>query len=151
GADPGQGAGAGSGGIGDGRNGVRIDLRAGGGGAAVNAAIGLPPSDAAPRTRASERVLRASAREKSYGKRQVLKSVSVEVHPGEVVGLLGPNGAGKTTTFYCVVGLARPDTGRVLLGDLDLTREPMFRRARHGISYLPQEPSVFRGLTVAEN
>jgi lipopolysaccharide export system ATP-binding protein len=117
----------------------------------VNAAIGLPPSDAAPRTRASERVLRASALEKSYGKRQVLKSVSVEVHPGEVVGLLGPNGAGKTTTFYCVVGLARPDTGRVLLGDLDLTREPMFRRARHGISYLPQEPSVFRGLTVAEN
>jgi lipopolysaccharide export system ATP-binding protein len=67
------------------------------------------------------------------------------------VGLLGPNGAGKTTTFYCVVGLARPDAGAVLLGDVDLTQEPMFRRARKGISYLPQEPSVFRGLTVADN
>jgi len=96
-------------------------------------------------------VLQAAALEKSYGRRQILKSVTVEVHPGEVVGLLGPNGAGKTTTFYCVVGLTRPDAGSVLLGDLDLTREPMFRRARHGISYLPQEPSVFRGLTVAEN
>lgn len=96
-------------------------------------------------------MLRASALEKSYGKRRVLKSVSVEVHAGEVVGLLGPNGAGKTTTFYCVVGLTRPDSGSVLLGDRDLTREPMFRRARYGISYLPQEPSVFRGLTVADN
>jgi lipopolysaccharide export system ATP-binding protein len=96
-------------------------------------------------------VLRATDLEKSYGRRQVLKSVSVEVHPGEVVGLLGPNGAGKTTTFYCVVGLARPDKGAVLLGDVDLTPEPMFRRARKGISYLPQEPSVFRGLTVSDN
>ncbi|MBY0277982.1 LPS export ABC transporter ATP-binding protein [Candidatus Binatia bacterium] len=96
-------------------------------------------------------MLRATDLEKSYGRRQILKSVSVEVHPGEVVGLLGPNGAGKTTTFYCVVGLARPDAGAVRLGDLDLTQEPMFRRARQGISYLPQEPSVFRGLTVADN
>jgi len=117
----------------------------------VNAAFGLSSADAAAARALATSVLRATALEKSYGKRQVLKSVSVEVHPGEVVGLLGPNGAGKTTTFYCVVGLARPDSGTVLLGDLDLTREPMFRRARHGISYLPQEPSVFRGLTVAEN
>jgi lipopolysaccharide export system ATP-binding protein len=117
----------------------------------VSAALGMSQTTpAAARGRVAP-VLRASALEKSYGKRQVLKSVSVEVHPGEVVGLLGPNGAGKTTTFYCVVGLTRPDSGSVLLGERDLTREPMFRRARHGISYLPQEPSVFRGLTVAEN
>jgi lipopolysaccharide export system ATP-binding protein len=95
--------------------------------------------------------LRANGLEKSFGKRKVLKSVSIEVRPGEVVGLLGPNGAGKTTTFYCVVGLARPDVGTVNLGSTDLTDLPMFRRARAGISYLPQEPSVFRGLTVAEN
>ena len=107
--------------------------------------------DAAPSRARSGPVLRASDLEKSYGKRQVLKSVSVEVHPGEVVGLLGPNGAGKTTTFYCVVGLTRPDAGAVTLGDVDMTREPMFRRARQGISYLPQEPSVFRGLNVADN
>jgi lipopolysaccharide export system ATP-binding protein len=117
----------------------------------VNAAFGLSSADAAIARGRATSVLRATALEKSYGKRQVLKSVSVEVHPGEVVGLLGPNGAGKTTTFYCVVGLTRPDSGSVLLGERDLTREPMFRRARHGISYLPQEPSVFRGLTVAEN
>jgi lipopolysaccharide export system ATP-binding protein len=88
---------------------------------------------------------------KSFGKRQVLKSVSIEVRGGEVVGLLGPNGAGKTTTFYCVVGLTRPDSGTVAFGDHDLTQLPMFRRARLGISYLPQEASVFRGLTVEEN
>jgi lipopolysaccharide export system ATP-binding protein len=99
----------------------------------------------------AERALRASGLEKSFGPRKVLKSVSIEVHPGEVVGLLGPNGAGKTTTFYCVVGLSRPDAGTILLGDQDLTELPMFRRARAGISYLPQEPSVFRGLTVAQN
>jgi lipopolysaccharide export system ATP-binding protein len=95
--------------------------------------------------------LRASGLEKFYGKRQVLKSVTIEVHPGEVVGLLGPNGAGKTTTFYCVVGLTQPDAGTITLGDQDVTDLPMFRRARAGISYLPQEPSVFRGLTVAQN
>jgi len=116
------------------------------------AALGMtaPLEPVGGRARAQS-VLRATALEKSYGRRQVLKSVTVEVHPGEVVGLLGPNGAGKTTTFYCVVGLTRPDSGSVTLGDRELTREPMFRRARHGISYLPQEPSVFRGLTVAEN
>src|SRR5439155_680772 len=77
--------------------------------------------------------------------------VSIEVHAGEVVGLLGPNGAGKTTTFYMIVGLTRPDTGQVYLNGEDLTRLPMYARARRGISYLPQEPSVFRKLTVEEN
>lgn len=95
--------------------------------------------------------LSASGLRKSYGRREVLRDVSIEVRPGEVVGLLGPNGAGKTTTFYCVVGLTQPDSGVVRLGDEDLTNLPMFRRARHGISYLPQEASVFRGLTVEDN
>ena len=98
-----------------------------------------------------ETALRAVGLEKSYGKRKVLKSVTIDVRPGEVVGLLGPNGAGKTTTFYCVVGLTQPDVGTIALGEQDLTDLPMFRRARAGISYLPQEPSVFRGLTVAQN
>jgi lipopolysaccharide export system ATP-binding protein len=78
-------------------------------------------------------------------------NVSVEVSRGEIVGLLGPNGAGKTTSFYMVVGLISPDSGRVLLEDFDLTTMPMFQRARHGISYLPQEASVFRKLTVEQN
>ena len=95
--------------------------------------------------------LRAVGLGKSYGKREVLRDVSIEVHPGEVVGLLGPNGAGKTTTFYCIVGLTRPDAGAVHFGDKDLTEMPMYQRARHGISYLPQEPSVFRGLSVEDN
>jgi lipopolysaccharide export system ATP-binding protein len=116
----------------------------------VNAVAGTSTGTGTARARSGP-VLRATDLEKSYARRQVLKSVSVEVHPGEVVGLLGPNGAGKTTTFYCVVGLVRPDKGVVTLGDVDLTQEPMFRRARKGISYLPQEPSVFRGLTVADN
>ncbi|NLH50308.1 MAG: LPS export ABC transporter ATP-binding protein [Myxococcales bacterium] len=88
---------------------------------------------------------------KSFHKRAVVDHCSIEVRQGEVVGLLGPNGAGKTTNFYMVVGLYRPDEGRVLLGELDLTDMPMYRRARHGISYLAQEPSVFRKLTVEEN
>ena len=95
--------------------------------------------------------LRAVGLGKSYGKREVLRDVSIEVHPGEVVGLLGPNGAGKTTTFYCIVGLTRPDAGAVHFGGEDLTEMPMYQRARHGISYLPQEPSVFRGLSVEDN
>jgi lipopolysaccharide export system ATP-binding protein len=109
--------------------------------------LAVPERSASPAVAA----LRASGLEKSFGKRKVLKSVSIDVRPGEVVGLLGPNGAGKTTTFYCVVGLTRPDVGSIILGDHDLTDMPMFRRARAGISYLPQEASVFRGLTVAQN
>ncbi|QQS46247.1 MAG: LPS export ABC transporter ATP-binding protein [Acidobacteriota bacterium] len=88
---------------------------------------------------------------KSYRRRCVVDDVSIFVNPGEIVGLLGPNGAGKTTTFYMVVGLEEPDEGRVLLGDRDLTRMPLYKRARMGISYLPQEASVFRKLTVEQN
>ena len=88
---------------------------------------------------------------KSYRGRRVVDDVSVHVGRGEIVGLLGPNGAGKTTSFYMVVGLISPDSGRVLLDGVDLTNMPMFQRARHGISYLPQEASVFRKLTVEEN
>ncbi len=88
---------------------------------------------------------------KSYGGRTVVRGVSLEVASGEVVGLLGPNGAGKTTTFYMTVGLTPPDSGRVLLDGQDVTDDPMYIRARKGIGYLPQEPSVFRGLTVEQN
>jgi lipopolysaccharide export system ATP-binding protein len=96
-------------------------------------------------------VLRAEAIQKRLGSRQILRDVTVEVRAGEVVGLLGPNGAGKTTTFYIIVGLLRPDSGRVLLDGTDITRAPMYQRARFGVSYLPQEASVFRKLTVEEN
>jgi lipopolysaccharide export system ATP-binding protein len=95
--------------------------------------------------------LQAAALSKSYRGRRVVDDVNVEIQQGEVVGLLGPNGAGKTTTFYILVGLARPDYGRVLLDGEDITDLPMYLRARSGISYLPQEPSVFRKLTVEEN
>ena len=95
--------------------------------------------------------LRTHALTKSYGGRTVVRSVSLEVASGEVVGLLGPNGAGKTTTFYMTVGLTAPDSGRVLLDGADVTHDPMYIRARKGIGYLPQEPSVFRGLTVEQN
>jgi len=95
--------------------------------------------------------LAARGLSKSYQRRQVVAEVDLDVASGEVVGLLGPNGAGKTTSFYMVVGLVRPDAGRVLLDDQDLTLVPMHRRARLGISYLAQEPSVFRKLTVEEN
>ena len=95
--------------------------------------------------------LQAAELRKSYRRRTVVNDVSLEVQQGEVVGLLGPNGAGKTTTFYILVGLARPDYGRVLLDGEDITDLPMYLRARSGISYLPQEPSVFRKLTVEEN
>ncbi len=97
------------------------------------------------------RVLATRNLRKVYRGRAVVDDVSIEVHPGEIVGLLGPNGAGKTTTFYMVVGLTRPDAGQVLLGDEEIAELPMYLRARRGISYLPQEPSVFRKLTVEEN
>jgi lipopolysaccharide export system ATP-binding protein len=95
--------------------------------------------------------LQAADLRKSYRGRTVVDNVSLEIQQGEVVGLLGPNGAGKTTTFYILVGLARPDYGRVLLDGEDITDLPMYLRARNGISYLPQEPSVFRKMTVEEN
>jgi lipopolysaccharide export system ATP-binding protein len=89
--------------------------------------------------------------EKNYGKRRVVDDVSLHVEKGEVVGLLGANGAGKTTTFYMMVGLERPEAGVVSLGDRDVTRLPMYLRARLGLGYLPQEPSIFRKLTAAQN
>jgi len=95
--------------------------------------------------------LQAADLRKSYRGRKVVDDVSLEIRQGEVVGLLGPNGAGKTTTFYILVGLARPDYGHVLLDGEDITDLPMYLRARGGISYLPQEPSVFRKLTVEQN
>ena len=89
--------------------------------------------------------------EKVYRGRRVVNAVSLDIEAGEVVGLLGPNGAGKTTTFYMIVGLTTPEAGQVILNDEDLTQFPMYLRARKGISYLPQEPSVFRKLTVEDN
>src|SRR5207249_4842428 len=88
---------------------------------------------------------------KSYGGRTVVRGVNLDVTSGEIVGLLGPNGAGKTTTFYMTVGLTAPDSGRVVLDGHDVTDDPMYLRARKGIGYLPQEPSIFRGLTVEQN
>ena len=95
--------------------------------------------------------LEAKKLEKTYRGRKVVKGVSFQVKHGEVVGLLGPNGAGKTTSFYMVVGLVKPDQGRVVLEGRDIARMPMYQRARNGIGYLAQEPSVFRKLTVADN
>ena len=95
--------------------------------------------------------LQTHALTKSYGDRTVVRGVSLEVASGEVVGLLGPNGAGKTTTFYMTVGLTAPDAGRVILDGEDVTDDPMYVRARKGIGYLPQEASIFRGLTVEQN
>jgi len=106
------------------------------------------PADGQPRGGV---LLRAESLTKRLGGRDILAGVTVEVRGGEVVGLLGPNGAGKTTTFYCVVGLLRPDGGTVSLNGVDVTREPMYRRARIGIAYLAQEPSVFRRLSVEDN
>jgi lipopolysaccharide export system ATP-binding protein len=107
-------------------------------------ATSLPEPQGQPRLVAEELSRR-------FGKHRVVNGVSLSVGPGEVVGLLGPNGAGKTTTFYMIVGFLRADQGRILLGDRDITRLPMYRRARLGIGYLPQEPSVFRKLTVKQN
>jgi lipopolysaccharide export system ATP-binding protein len=96
-------------------------------------------------------VLKAESVAKSYGGRRVVNGISLNVTGGEIVGLLGPNGAGKTTTFHMMVGLVRPDDGRVFMNDEDLTSAPIHHRARAGLSYLPQESSVFRRLTVEEN
>jgi lipopolysaccharide export system ATP-binding protein len=95
--------------------------------------------------------LRTDDLTKTYGGRTVVRGVSLNVTSGEIVGLLGPNGAGKTTTFYMTVGLTAPDSGRVTLDTADVTDDPMYVRARKGIGYLPQEPSIFRGLTVEQN
>lgn len=96
-------------------------------------------------------VLRSENLKKIYGRRTVVSEASLEVRQGEIVGLLGPNGAGKTTTFYMVVGFIKPDHGRVFLNQRDITDLPMYKRARNGIGYLPQEPSVFRKLSVEDN
>jgi lipopolysaccharide export system ATP-binding protein len=96
-------------------------------------------------------LLRAERLTKVYGRRRVVDEISIEVAAGEVVGLLGPNGAGKTTTFHIIVGLTRPDGGAVFLNGEDVTGLPMYERARRGIGYLPQEPSIFRKLTVEQN
>ena len=111
---------------------------------------GAPPVTP-PATMMRTGTLRADNLKKAYRRRTVVNDVSLVVQPGEIVGLLGPNGAGKTTTFYMVVGLEEPDEGRVWLGDQNITRLPLYQRARLGISYLPQETSVFRKLTVEQN
>ena len=96
-------------------------------------------------------ILKAEKLVKIYGRRKVVKEVSIEVNQGEIVGLLGPNGAGKTTTFYMVVGFIKPNEGNVYLEDENITELPMYKRAQNGIGYLPQEPSVFRKLSVEDN
>ena len=97
------------------------------------------------------KTLKAQGLIKTYHKRRVVNDVNLEVGQGEIVGLLGPNGAGKTTTFYMIVGLVKPDRGQILIDDFSLSRLPMYKRARKGIGYLAQEPSIFRKLTVEEN
>ena len=96
-------------------------------------------------------VLRSKNLKKIYGKRTVVKDASVYVRQGEIVGLLGPNGAGKTTTFYMIVGMIKPNAGKIYIDDKDITKIAMYRRARRGVSYLPQEASIFRKLSVEEN
>lgn len=96
-------------------------------------------------------ILNAKGLSKFYGKREVVKGLNLYLSSGEIVGLLGPNGAGKTTTFYMMVGLVRPDGGSIFFDDIDITFLPMYKRSIMGISYLPQEPSIFRKLTVEEN
>ncbi|MCS7165145.1 MAG: LPS export ABC transporter ATP-binding protein [Candidatus Calescibacterium sp.] len=96
-------------------------------------------------------ILRAEKLRKMYAKRAVVNSISLEIRQGEILGLLGPNGAGKTTTFYMLVGLTRPDSGKIFINDIEITLLPLHKKASYGISYLPQESSIFRGLTVEEN
>jgi len=96
-------------------------------------------------------ILRSQNLVKKYKNRTVANNVSVEVKQGEIVGLLGPNGAGKTTSFYMIVGMVKPNSGKIFLDDLDITKEPMYRRAQLGVGYLPQEASVFRKLSIEDN
>jgi lipopolysaccharide export system ATP-binding protein len=123
---------------------------------ALTTDIAIPSTEAAAgedrgRNRVSERGLYAIGLAKRYGRRPVVRGVSLSVQRGEIVGLLGANGAGKTTCFYMVTGLVAPDQGSIVLDGQNITRLPMYRRARLGIGYLPQEPSVFRGLSVEDN
>ncbi len=113
-------------------------------------AVSQEPSDSVI-LNPGEHILRVSSLYKSFGKKQVVKGVDFSMKTGEVLGLLGPNGAGKTTSFYMVVGFYKPTSGEVFLDDERITKLPMYKRARKGISYLPQEPSVFKKLTVEEN
>ena len=99
----------------------------------------------------NSRVLRAENLKKIYGKRTVVKSASVNVKQGEIVGLLGPNGAGKTTTFYMITGMIKPNAGKIYIDDSEITDIPMYKRARKGVAYLPQEASIFRKLSVEDN
>ncbi len=110
---------------------------------AADAPVGVDPD--------ADGILRAEGLVKRYRRRTVVDGASLSVRPGEIVGLLGPNGAGKTTTFYMIVGLVRPDAGRITLGDADITRLPMHRRARRGVGYLAQEASIFQHLSVEDN
>lgn len=110
-----------------------------------------PAASPPPMNDAAVRILSARGLEKRYKQRTVVRDVSLDVRSGEVIGLLGPNGAGKTTCFYMIVGLVAVDNGEILLDDSDISRMPIHRRAKLGLSYLPQEPSIFRKLTVAEN
>ncbi|MBU4485516.1 MAG: LPS export ABC transporter ATP-binding protein [Candidatus Delongbacteria bacterium] len=98
-----------------------------------------------------EQILKAEGLKKLYGKKEVVKSVSIELKKGEIVGLLGPNGAGKTTTFYMLTGMIKPNGGKVFLNGIDVAKMPMYKRARNGLGYLPQEASVFRKLSVEDN
>jgi len=115
----------------------------------VNEAVTLPRAVVEPAAAVGGLEVRSIA--KAYDRRAVLHDVSLDVHRGEVVGLLGPNGAGKTTCFYSVMGLVKPDSGRIFLDGSDITELPMYRRAILGLGYLPQETSIFRGLTVEQN
>src|SRR5215203_1166313 len=117
----------------------------------MNEAAALPRADQAEVFASLGRGLSVVSLAKSYDRKRVLKDVSLHVDRGEVVGLLGPNGAGKTTCFYSVMGLVKPDAGRILLDGDDITTLPMYRRAILGLGYLPQETSIFRGLTVEQN
>ena len=117
----------------------------------VETAPALSPAAAAHLPTTGEQVLATEELVKIYGGRAVVNGVNINVRAGEIVGLLGPNGAGKTTSFYMIVGLVRPNSGRVLFSGRDVTDEPMYKRARLGMGYLPQEESIFRKLTVEEN